>query len=150
MRRYCEAHDARPARQDIARTGLGWLHFMGLNGNVRYNLLHAAEDVLHARCNCLLLRLHAMLHGSMLPCPRSPASSSAGDMRGLWLLRQVSCAMDLGAHGGAADVEHGHWRTRMGVMCGSSRSGEDGSGPAVLVPWPKLAIRLQLARQPLV
>lgn len=48
--RFDSAFEPPPTEQPIAGTGLGWLYFMGLNSNVRYNALNAAEDVLYARC----------------------------------------------------------------------------------------------------
>lgn len=47
--RFDSAFEPPPTEQPIAGTGLGWLYFMGLNSNVRYNALNAAEDVLYAR-----------------------------------------------------------------------------------------------------
>lgn len=47
--RFDAAFEPPPTEQPIAGTGLGWLYFMGLNSNVRYNALNAAEDVLYAR-----------------------------------------------------------------------------------------------------
>ena len=38
------------AEQPIAGTGLGWLYFMGLHSNIRYNAVNAAEDIMDARC----------------------------------------------------------------------------------------------------
>ncbi|KAK9904921.1 hypothetical protein WJX75_005675 [Coccomyxa subellipsoidea] len=47
--RFDSAFEPPPTEQPIAGTGLGWLYFMGLNSNLRYNALNAAEDVLYAR-----------------------------------------------------------------------------------------------------
>ena len=33
--------------QSVLGTGLGWLYFMGISSNVRYNLINAAEDALY-------------------------------------------------------------------------------------------------------
>ena len=44
------AFEPPPTEQPIAGTGLGWLYFMGLNSNIRYNAVNAAEDVMYARC----------------------------------------------------------------------------------------------------
>jgi hypothetical protein len=44
------AFEPPPTEQPIAGTGVGWLYFMGLNSNIRYNALNAAEDILYARC----------------------------------------------------------------------------------------------------
>ena len=38
-----------PTEQPIAGTGLGWLYFMSLNSNVRYNAINAAEDIMYSR-----------------------------------------------------------------------------------------------------
>jgi hypothetical protein len=47
--RFDSAFEPPPTEQPIAGTGLGWLYFMGLNSNLRYNALNAAEDILYAR-----------------------------------------------------------------------------------------------------
>lgn len=44
------AFEPPPTEQPIAGTGLGWLYFMGLNSNIRYNAVNAAEDIMYARC----------------------------------------------------------------------------------------------------
>ena len=46
------AFEPPPTEQPIAGTGLGWLYFMGLNSNIRYNAINAAEDVMYSRCVC--------------------------------------------------------------------------------------------------
>lgn len=38
-------HSVRP----VIRTGLGWLYFLSIHYNLRYNLVNAAEDMLYAR-----------------------------------------------------------------------------------------------------
>ena len=48
------AFEPPPVEQPIAGTGLGWLYFMGLNSNIRYNVVNAAEDIMYARCVCAL------------------------------------------------------------------------------------------------
>ena len=66
--RFDSAFEPPPTEQPIAGTGLGWLYFMGLNSNLRYNALNAAEDVLYARCGDLahlfdLCQILLTLHG---------------------------------------------------------------------------------------
>ena len=46
------AFEPPPTEQPIAGTGLGWLYFMGLNSNIRYNAINAAEDIMYSRCVC--------------------------------------------------------------------------------------------------
>ena len=43
------AFEPLPREQPIAGTGLGWLCFMGLNSNIRYSAVNAAEDIMYAR-----------------------------------------------------------------------------------------------------
>ncbi len=35
--------------QPVLGTGFGWLYFLGIHSNVRYNLVNAAEDILYTR-----------------------------------------------------------------------------------------------------
>jgi hypothetical protein len=161
MRRSWEAHGARLAQQDIARTGLGWLYFMGLNGSVRYNLLRAAEDILHARRGHLpppCMHQLATAIASYLQHGGSRSTRVArvylGNMRRL-RLRQVSFAMVPAALGGAAAVQHGCRRTRMDLLRGGPRSGEDRTLPEARCEGrvKHLGLKWQLAflpeRQPL-
>ena len=53
--RMDSAFEPPPTEQPIAGTGLGWLYFMGLNSNIRYNAVNAAEDVMYSRYMILLI-----------------------------------------------------------------------------------------------
>lgn len=47
--RMDSAFEPPATEQPIAGTGLGWLYFMGLSSNIRYNAINAAEDIMYSR-----------------------------------------------------------------------------------------------------
>lgn len=75
------AFELPPTAQPIAGTGLGWLCVMGLSSNARYSAVHAAEDILYARCAFALCNLEpsrSLLSGSRLGVVRSAWLGAAG------------------------------------------------------------------------
>ena len=43
------SYEPPPVVQPILGTGLGWLYFMGMSSNMRYNTINAMEDALYSR-----------------------------------------------------------------------------------------------------
>ena len=99
----------------IVRTGLGWLYFMGLSSTARYSVLHAAEDVVSARCGCTRGRCI----GGSRQCDESSSE------RDVWVQASQAMVDRAGSRGTA--LQHGHWGACMVDLCESSAAGEDAS-----------------------